>query len=216
MMLLRTISLDPSLGRCSADVLPGQCMMELLIDEICDKSRFQTERGIFTDFETWPGVECDGNGSVRKIEWSWNAMQGTVQLQYLPFGITHFSADNNALGGSVSLGSLPGSLRSLSIRNNHLTGSAHLTALPDELLKLDLSMNALSGTVDFTRLPHFMQSLLLNKNMLIGHIDVSRLPPTMYCLDISCNAFVGDVTVERRLEKIFFASGNPNLLLTYV
>ena len=184
---LKLLALDPALGRLDYASLSDQARMELMVERMPEREKFQDENGAYKDVCDWRGVECDTEGNVQKIQIIiLDRSEGSIDLSYVPPHVTdlevscgaaaiqtHASVDahmlpvnlerlNIGLGqliGTVDMTKLPATLYSFTISENQCTGSFVLTSLPPGIEHIHARLNLFSGSLNFSSLPHNLVSL---------------------------------------------------------
>ena len=161
------LGIDPSLGRLDYASLSQQALMELLISGVKEVSKICGSREAPLDVAEWCGVQLHtSRETVRKIDWNFVKLGGSLLVQWAPSSLERMSIRHNSLVGSLETENLPANLRYLNLEGNRLCGTVDLTHLPACLDALDLSKNQLSNSIDLTRLPACLQELKLSHNQL--------------------------------------------------
>ena len=216
MHALLFISVDSNLGRCGRASLSQQTLLELFIEGLECKERFQDEDSTFLPVEKWRGLHFDRSNQVNRIEWPWSSLQGSVLVEWIPESVECLRIGHNKLCGSVHFNLLPPVLRMASMSTNEFSGSADFTCLPHAMRTLYIAVNHFSGSVDLTHLPDKLQSFDLSHNEFSGTISLSKIPGAMFNLDLRANAFVGEIWLSRSIEKVVFIASTPNLLVKFL
>ena len=114
------------------------------------------------------GLRCNDDGLLETIHWEFLGLRGSLNWEYLPRSLTHFSVTFSKLTGELEIGNLPSQLESLFVNDNELTGTPDLTSLPQNLDVLGLSNNLFHGVLDFSKMPHSLRILWLQNNAELG------------------------------------------------
>mmetsp|Transcript_29760 Transcript_29760/g.46017 ORF Transcript_29760/g.46017 Transcript_29760/m.46017 type:complete len:281 (-) Transcript_29760:101-943(-) len=209
-MMFLYLTIDSSLGKVDASLLPHQTLMELFVEKLDDKKAFRTESGDFLPLSDWDGVTLDTTGNVVSIDWevrfgARGLMQeihvicsgGSIDLQWVPPTVTKISISQRRLAGNIDSYRLPRGLTLLRACQNAFNGSLQTDGLPPTLKKLELGENFLDGTVDLTTLPESMEFLSAYSNTLSGTLDFGQLPRALQYVYLSQNNFSGSVDLSR-------------------
>uniref|UniRef100_A0A7S4PD49 Leucine-rich repeat protein n=1 Tax=Paramoeba aestuarina TaxID=180227 RepID=A0A7S4PD49_9EUKA len=201
------VSADANLGKVDKSMLSPQTLMELLIDGITtNKERITQQK---PDIEQWFGVIYNDYREITTIQWRFKGLEGTIDLQWLPFTVISVSFQINKLSGEIDLEHLPDGLVDLSTGNNALSGTLNLILLPAHLEELLLHINKFEGSVCLTQLPATLKMLNLSSNALSGTLDVTSLPEGFKHLLVHKNAFEGETdfqSLPSTLESLYVAN----------
>ena len=110
-----------SLGRLDPCVLNTQAMLEMFIDGVKDKSKFQDEHGNYLEISEWPTLEFDDDGNPTAFSYLGTPHEdalplgGSVRFRFLPASITKIMLSQNELEGTLDTNDLPRNLISFSI-----------------------------------------------------------------------------------------------------
>mmetsp|Transcript_2186 Transcript_2186/g.3417 ORF Transcript_2186/g.3417 Transcript_2186/m.3417 type:complete len:229 (-) Transcript_2186:6-692(-) len=196
------ISIDPSLGKVDKSSLSQQTLMELLIQDIDNKSDICGLPENPKDISEWRDVSFNDSNEITQINWGCEELNGSIHLEWLPLTVAKVDIWNKffsdaVLTGTLDLSNLPASLRYLWLRGNEYFGEIDLTRLPGGMLELDVSYNRLSGRLDLTRLPDGIEVLLLQQNCFSGETNLSELPDSLVDFNVSNNRdLAGEITLE--------------------
>ena len=241
-LTLFTLSIDPTLGRLSYELLSDQANIEIMLEQLTPEAKqmFQDGKGNYRDICSCSGVQCDADGAVTAIHWQKGYEQrldyrGTISLAYapvnlsemvimswgllgklctasLPVGLKHLNLLENRLSGNIALDTLPAQLKDLNLAGNEFSGSCDLTALPPSLEILDLGQNAFTGSVELTKLPEGIDTVTLSFNQLSGTLRLDGLPNSLTELHLNNNSFVGSFVLQNMSEKLEFINASGNML----
>ena len=239
---LLTLSVDPTLGRLSYELLSDQANIEIMLEQLTPEAKhmFQDDKGNYRDICSWAGVRCDADQAVVAFHWQGSYerrldYRGTISLAYapknvykmiimnwgllgtlctaaLPVGLTNLNLLENRLSGNVALDTLPVQLKDLNLAGNKFSGSCDLTALPPSLEILDLGQNAFTGSVELTKLPNGIDTVTLSFNQLGGTLRLDGLPNSLKQLHLNNNSFVGSFVLQNTSEKLEFINASGNRL----
>ena len=200
-MLMRLLlTADIGLSRVDACSLSDQIILEIMVTEITDTTRFKTADGDFKAYDAWDGIVAKPGAQVEQIVWSTNLKPyfrggGTITMTHFPPKITMFDIAWNSLEGEVVWSALPPSLRFFRAEFNKLTGTVDLTSLPPALLDFRAAGNRLEGSIDLSCLPENIRAISLNSNQLSGSVRLVGLPASLGILFLENNKFIGEVIV---------------------
>ena len=196
---------DSNLGRFAIDDIPDQQMMELLIENLTDFSKKALQAQVtehFNPIEVWRGVRLKAD-RVTEVEWGgFTHLSGTLQLEYIPKGVKHFSCRGTTTEGTLQTEKLPQKITDLLICENKLTGSVDFQAFPHSLRKILLRKNDFSGSADLTALPVNLVVLCIDQNWFAGEICLTKLPRSLVKLTLGFNKFTGEVQFENLPEAL--------------
>ena len=192
---------DSRIGRVDYHLLPQQTLMEVLVNDLLDKSIFCDANGTFRDIDGWAGVKCTLYGEVESVKWSnlFNSFfveGGTIHLEWMPATVQTFDIFLNWLSGEVDLTGLPSALHIVVLSKNKLEGEANLTALPQKLRFLYFANNRLTGPLRISNVPPHLKGIDLSKNKLCGSVDLTCLSGSIEFLYLQNNDFGGQLRVS--------------------
>ena len=168
---------EPALGRIDYASFSQQTLMEMVVENIEDVERICGTRDDPLEIAEWGGVDCDEKGDVLRIDWSNEALKGSINWRWLPSTLVRIEIGFCELSGALDLPRLPAGLRQMLIYDANLTGPIDLSQLPAKLVELSFCINSLSGPIDLTRLPRCLERLILALNEFTanptkGHLSV--------------------------------------------
>ena len=190
-----------SLHRCAHGEISQQDLLELLVENLESKHRFQDKSGAFLPHAQWSGVIPNDSGDATRIQWNYALREdgvedcGNVAFRYLPETLRSIDIRSNRLHGTLEFADLPGTLEHMFIGTNAFSGSADLAKLPPTLVQCRCEQNAFSGTIDLTRLPGLIE-LFLHENSFEGTLDLTQLPIELGELTLSDNCFSGTIDLS--------------------
>ena len=162
--MIAVFALDDHLSRADFFAMPQQTLMEMMIEDIPEKNRYQDNDGGYRDIEDWDGLQFTSDGKVRMIQWR------------------DYMGSNFPAGGTIYLKWLPKTVDEFAVTGSNLEGTVDLAIIPEVMKRLYLQRNLLSGTIDLTCLPDSMTTLILHGNQFTGTISLTKLPPKMLYL----------------------------------
>ena len=196
-------SIDSQLSRIDTDSLPMQTQMELLVDELEAKGKFQDKDEMYLDVTAWPGLSFDSDDNVIKIWWRdhfWlQQTKGNVNFRWLPKMLRELSLTGTDFEGTVDLGNLPEPMESLYLQRNSLSGTIEFEKLSEKFLNVVLHSNKFSGTLNLSNIPPRIHYLCLHKNLFEGDVIIGVIPECLIELQIGDN----------KLEKVLNTDGRP-------
>ena len=232
------VTIDPALGRVDFQSLSDQTSMELLIEDLTQLSKemFQEKGGLYRDVCEWPGVDCDKNERVTRVQFS-RVMEGTLNLLHVPEhvkefvfidmyvfrkihgtleasglreGLLNLYVTGHSFTGTIDFPKLPASLQELVIHDNRFSGSCDLTSLPRKMSELDLGDNCFTGSVELDKLPGSLEALRLQGNGFSGTLCFDNLPSRLWSINLFENKFSGKFQLTRIPEAFEFISARSN------
>ena len=225
---------EEPVGRVNPDFVSQQTQLELLVEGLPDKEKFQDADHFFLDAREWNGLMHNTENEVTDILWaSWPdeffpqggsiafrwlpetvknftvyraGASGMFDVQYLPAQIKRFDLGTNAFCGEVDLTRLPCTLEALLLGENELSGSLNFTSLPLSLRKVYLQENHFTGTIDLAFLTQAIEEISVASNSLHGCLDLASLPESMKVLILESNSFQGSLRIclPKNIEVITF------------
>ena len=126
-----------------------------------------------------------------------NSIQGSLDCTRFPPSLEHFILLKNRCTGSLDLTHLPEPLAQLNLSENQFQGEIHLQKLPKGLHDLNLSSNALAGSLSLIALPHALEYANFSKNQFSGEAALTRLPKSLLALHLHSNALEGSILLDR-------------------
>ena len=204
---LLTVSLDiDGLGRCNPSMLPQQALLELLIQDIKYKERFQDDSGAFLDICDWVGLSTDEDGQVYRIMWTRSTFNYAdlerIDFRWLPPSLLFLHISGNSTLGSLETCDLPRSLCFIRLRENKLYGTLNLRTLPPDMRLCDVGFNQFTGSLDLGQLPKGLETLFLTSNEFSESIDLTNLPSTLSKINLAKNKLSGNLDLSQLPEKI--------------
>uniref|UniRef100_A0A7S4KU35 Leucine-rich repeat protein n=1 Tax=Paramoeba aestuarina TaxID=180227 RepID=A0A7S4KU35_9EUKA len=196
---------DEHLGRLDYASFSQQTLMEMVIEGIENKQVqiIGTKRKM-RDVEKWKRVKVNAEKEIIKANWGYYALEGSVDLRWLPSTIQTFILQGNRLTGSIDLTKLPEELLQLDLSSNSFSGEIDLENLPPKLVALMLLENSLSGSLHLEKLPASILDLSLAINEFSGSVNLEHLPPKMTTLDVSRNEIEGSVDFSKIPKSMNF------------
>ena len=210
-------AVDPSLGRMSPSNLSDQALMEIVFQNLPEKSLdlVRDDHKNFLDVCDWEFITCDDSDAVTKFECR-KEIAGTLNLQYLPSNLTSFYIGDKTTGlfswivcrdlvGSICTAYLPTTLKEFTLIVSGMSGSVELENLPRCLELFCIEDNYFCGSCALDNLPHTLKVLDLSKNNFSGSIALDKLPEALQLLVACRNELEGSITLAnlpRGLEKI--------------
>mmetsp|Transcript_7099 Transcript_7099/g.10732 ORF Transcript_7099/g.10732 Transcript_7099/m.10732 type:complete len:263 (-) Transcript_7099:53-841(-) len=177
-------SVDPSaLGRPDKASLSDQTLMELLVQDVLEKSEFIGSDGAFKDVSDWDRVTTDENERVTNIQFDALSSTGDFHLEWLPLSVLVCNVEGNGWDGTIEWSALPAGLRIFSAFDNKLHGSLPIPDVPRAMWVLLLGRNFLSGTLDLTLLPPDLEMLELSYNQFFGTISLVNIQKRITAID---------------------------------
>ncbi|KNH04394.1 leucine-rich repeat protein [Perkinsela sp. CCAP 1560/4] len=200
----------PSIGRVDYASMSQQLLMELVVNEIGDKSPFLDENSNFHLLAEWPGVFLNDTGEVQAIDWCVGltidfGKHGTIHLHWLPATTSDVKISFGSLSGVLKTASLPQPIHTLVVTGNHLNGQFRIENLPRGMEEVGISSNRFIGTLNIPTLPRGIKKFAASNNAFSGTLNLTTLPPGIEELILSENKFVGSVAlpvVPRTLRMI--------------
>ena len=192
-------------GRVDFASLTQQTLLELVVDEITERYRFQEEDEQYLSLIDWYGVTLNDNGEVLGINWSQRSLEGNIRLEWLPPTLTDIDIGLNILQGSVTVQNLPRSLTEIDVNSNQLSGTFDAENLPPKTKNLFIKNNRFSGSFVLNQLPRTLICISAGENEFSGALDLSRLPNSLICLNLDRNAFnavQGEIMCPKSLYKL--------------
>ena len=198
------LTVDQSLGRVDFGSLSDQMLMEMLIEGLTEESKkaYQDAHGMFLDVCVWPGVSCNEEEQVVRMQ-NVSRGEGTLFLSNLPPNMTDFVSLSAQLSGTLETSALPQTMQEFCIGFNNFHGTVDFSSFPANLRSIDIHRNEFSGSVNLENLPQSMTNIGINENKFSGTLCFKRLPPNLQILCISENAFTGDFHLENIPESLF-------------
>ena len=194
-------ALDTTLGRVNRNDITQQSRLELLIEDLLDKSRFHDKDGFYKDVCEWDGVTLDVENLVVGILWaSMNTaffpQGGSLDLQWIPETAVSFTVYKAGIAGNFDVKYLPRHIQLFDLAQNTFTGDVDLTHLPSTVRGIFLGNNCLTGTLDFTMLPLSLRKLYLQENQFTGSINLIGLTDTIEELSVAGNQLSGTLNLS--------------------
>ena len=144
-----------------------------------------------TPFNTWHGIQVDGNGCVEKIVLNDNGLTDNVPNISLG-AVKHIYLQDNNLTGSLPNFSGISSVRNLNLDNNSITGSIPNFANFPNLVRLRIANNQLDNSLPlFNNMPNLLV-LELENNNITGSIPDFTLP-ALKKFQINNNELAGSI-----------------------
>ena len=125
----------------------------------------------------WPGVQCNLEGDIKRINFSKEVFDGMRYKTHLSFG-----------GGTISLACMPLTVESFRLNSQGMRGTVDTKFLPRGLRAIQVMENALFGQFDVSSLPPALINGYFSKNLLNGPIDLTKIPENLQLLDLSQNS----------------------------
>ena len=195
-MIATLSAADPHLSRLDLDSLPLQTQMELLVESLEGKTKFQDSEGGYFDVSSWIGVNFYENAIV-KIGWRdsfWGGhVHGSLDLRWLPPTVRDVSITGTKMQGTVDMQNLPKNIEHLYLQRNALSGTIDLSNISDKFFNLVLHTNRFSGTLDLSALPPYIRYLCLQANEFHGDVRIGPFPKSLVSLRLEKNK-LGAVT----------------------
>ena len=199
-------------GKVSGATFPQEYALEKMVRGLKRKPKRWTSE---TPACAWRGIHCDESGDVENILWSYEDLEGSVDLKHIPATAMRFCASGNGISGTVNLESFsPGScLHCLRLDDNALSGSLDLTSLPRRIGVVNFSLNHLSGSLSLINLPPDLIELKLGHNYFSGPLTLTELPPNLQWFFLDHNNFEGSVDLHSlpHRMKLIYLHGNKLL-----
>ena len=180
------------LSRLDLDSMPVQTQMELLVDGLQGKTKFQDADGGYLDITSWGGVDFHGE-TIVEICWRdsfWNGqVHGSIDFQWLPSTVKDVSITGTKFNGTLDMRGLPKNIEHLYLQRNALSGTLDLCNLSNKFFNLVLHTNLFSGTLELTALPPYIRYLCLQANQFHGDVKIGVLPRSLVNLRLEGNKF---------------------------
>ena len=198
-------------------MLSDQVSMELFVADASNANGFYDSNGNYRDVCEWPGVTCNEQKDVKRIEWGrrkgftitdadfisytqWlhDPTEGTewsLSFDFLPAKLTDLSASCIAATGTISTAKLPTSMRVLWCVCNKLSGSFSVSLLPKTLRRLNIAENRFAHELDLRGMPNKIELFDCSWNNFSGSIDLTALSPVLRFLNLSQNEISGAISL---------------------